>query len=182
MGEDLPVAEKTVEAAVDDYVKRHRRRAKRELEEFTALRTDQEAVSRAALAELPNGKRHPHQRRIPRVALEASERRLLVNLPQLRRARTFDELFDLVEALIAPIPNIGELTVYDTALRIGARLGLEPDKVYVHAGTRDGARALGLDVEGRAIEMSELPKSMQRLSAREAEDFLCGFKIKPAAK
>ena len=173
---------KTIEAAVDDYVKRHRRRVKRELEEFKALRTDQEAVRRAALGELLDGKRHPHQRRIPRVALEASERRLLVNLPQLRRARTFDELFALVEALIGPIPNIGDLTVYDTALRIGARLGLEPEAVYVHAGTREGARALGLDVEGRTIETSELPKPLQRLSAREAEDFLCGFKVEPAAK
>ena len=40
---------------------------------------------------------------------------------------------------------MGELVVYDTALRIGARFGLEPEKVYVHRGTREGVRKLGLD-------------------------------------
>lgn len=78
--------------------------------------------------------------------------------------------------LIRPIPKIGELTVYDTALRVGARFGLEPSRVYVHAGTRDGARALGFDGHRQYIEMDELPASSRRLRAREAEDMLCIYK------
>jgi hypothetical protein len=62
------------------------------------------------------------------------------------------------------------------ALRIGARFGLEPKRVYVHAGTRDGARALGLDADRRTIEMAELPAPIRRLTAREAEDLLCIYK------
>jgi hypothetical protein len=100
----------------------------------------------------------------------------LANLPALRAASSFDELFDLVNALISPIPKIGELAVYDTALRIAARFGLEPEKVYVHAGTRDGARALGFDRRRSVIEMDELPKPMRRLSGRETEDLLCRYK------
>ena len=168
-----------VEIAVDDYIEHHRPRAARELEYFSrVLRSDEEAVSRAALAQLPNGNRHPHQRRIPRAALEESRDRLLENLPQLRASANFDDLFELINALIRPIPKVGELTVYDTALRIGARLGLEPEKVYVHAGTRDGAHALGFAGDRHAIELDELPAPIRRLTAREAEDLLCIYKSK----
>lgn len=40
------------------------------------------------------------------------------------------------------IKNIGELTEYDIAFRIGKSLGKCPDKVYLHAGTREGAEKL----------------------------------------
>jgi hypothetical protein len=166
-----------LDRAVNDYIEHHRPRAARELEYFRRLlRSDEDAVSRAALAQLPSGNRHPHQRRIPRASLDESRRRLLENLPILRQAASFDELLDLINALIRPIPMVGELVVYDTALRIGARFGLEPRKVYVHAGTRDGAKALGFDGRRHAIEMHELPASIPQLSAREAEDLLCIYK------
>jgi hypothetical protein len=164
------------DALIDDYIERHREQGARELRYFQVLRTDEEALSCAALAELPSGKRHPHQRRIPRAALEESRRRLLENLSLLRRAATFDELFDLIDALIRPIPKIGELAVYDMALRLGARFRLEPEKVYIHAGTRGGAQVIGFDARRDAIEMEELPASIRRLTAREAEDFLCIYK------
>ena len=98
------------------------------------------------------------------------------HLPQLRRATSFDDLFDLVDKHILPIQGIGPLTVYDTALRIGARLGLSPTRVYLHAGTRAGARELGLDAQRGTIEMDELPEPLRQLSPREAEDLLCIYK------
>jgi hypothetical protein len=167
-----------VERAVDDYIERHRVSAARELRYFRVLRSAEKAISQAALACLPSGKRHPHQRRIPQLALEESRDRLLENVDLVRSAKSFDELFDLVNALIRPISNIGELTVYDTAVRIGARFGLEPDRVYIHAGTRAGASALGFDRRRHTIEMSELPATIQRLSAQETEDLLCLYKSK----
>ncbi len=72
--------------------------------------------------------------------------------------------------------------VYDTAIRIGARFDLEPVKVYVHAGTRDGVRALGLDGGQSVIEMHELPEPIRRLSGREAEDLLCRYKSSLGSK
>ncbi|MGH7966903.1 MAG: hypothetical protein ACRERD_34620, partial [Candidatus Binatia bacterium] len=93
----------SVEAAVSQYIKNYRRRAARELEYFRLLRSDEEAVSRAALAQLPSGKRHPHQRRIPRDSLEQSRGQLLNNLSSLRNATSFDELFEQVEMLTRPI-------------------------------------------------------------------------------
>ncbi len=163
-------------AIVSDYVSRFRRPADRELAYFRACRTDVDAVSDAALARLPSGKRHPHQRRIPRAVLEESRARLLENLPLLERRTTFDELHELVERLIGSIAGIGELAVYDTTLRIGARFGLAPAKVYLHAGTRIGARALGLDSTKGKLEMADLPPELRTLPAREVEDVLCIYK------
>lgn len=166
-----------VEAKVSGYIEHHQARATRELEYYSrVLRSDEEAVNRAALALLPSGKRHPHQYRIPRAALEESKRRLLENLHMLRRATSFDELFNVVEDLTAPIPGIGELTVYDTALRIGVHFGCEPTRVYLHAGTRTGAQALGFNPRRQSIEMDELPEPMRGLSAQDAEDMLCIYK------
>jgi hypothetical protein len=166
-----------LEGAVNDYLAYHRPLAAEELAYFSdVLTSDEEAVSKAALAEMHNRKRHPHQRRIPGSALKVSEEVLLANFTTLRRAKSFDDLIDHVDNLIRPIPDIGELTVYDTALRIGARFNLKPTRVYLHAGARDGARALGFDGRRATIEMDELPEPLRMLSAREVEDLLCIYK------
>ena len=141
-----------------------------------------EAISKAALAQLPTGKRHPHQHRIPPAALKESERRLLGNLPGLRQAESFDHLFELIASIIQPIRGIGELAVYDTALRIGARFGLEPSKVYLHAGTRLGTKALGLAWRNATLELTELPVELRTLTARELEDLLCIYKDEFSAR
>jgi hypothetical protein len=163
-------------AIVDDYIREWRPRAARELDVFRRL-PDEAAITTAALAKLPSGKRHPHEYRIPRAVLEESRRRLIDNIELLKRASNFDELIELVEQLSGSIRGIGRLTVYDTALRIGARFGLEPTRVYLHAGTRDGAKALlACDGKGETLDVSELPTTLRELSAREVEDVLCLYK------
>jgi len=67
----------------------------------------------------------------------------------------------------------GELTVYDTALRIGAYLRIEPEKVFLHRGTRDGAKALGFKGGKRSIRLDELPKAFHGLKPYQIEDCLC---------
>jgi hypothetical protein len=170
------LASSPLQAIADHYIEHYRRPAERELDYFRLLPREEDAVSKAALAQRPNGRRHPHQYRVASAALQESRRRLLDNLPALRKASSFGELFELVKAMIGPIPGIGELAVYDMALRIGARLGLEPVKIYLHAGTRAGAKALGLAYQGDAIELAELPAELQILAAREIEDVLCIYK------
>ena len=170
------MASSLLRAIAAHYTEHHRRPAKRELDYFRILPTDEDAVSKAALAQLPSGKRHSHQYRVPTAALQESRRRLLDNLPALRKASSFEELFELVEAMVRPIHWIGELAVYDTALRVGARFGLEPAKVYLHRGTRDGAKALGLAHRAKAIELAELPAELRTLTAGEIEDVLCIYK------
>jgi hypothetical protein len=93
----------------------------------------------------------------------------------IQKAHDFDDLFHLIDTALEPIPGLGELYVYDTTLRIGAKLNLFPDKVYLHAGTRLGARALGLRTAA-TLKMSELPKEFRALKPHEIEDVLCIFK------
>ena len=121
------------------------------------------------LSQTEKGKRHPHQFRIPGVAL----RRALEKLHSLRldRAKNFDDLLQLIDGAIRDIPRIGELVVYDVAHRLGAARNIEPDRVYLHAGTREGARALGL--RGYVVRVDDLPQAFRRLTPAECEDCLC---------
>ena len=79
----------------------------------------------------------------------------------------------MVDTTIGTIPGVGSLMVYDTALRIGARLGALPKRVYLHRGTRVGARALHLDYRQPTLEVSELPMALRELPPHEIEDLLC---------
>jgi len=163
-------------AIVDEYIRDHQDGADREQRWFAIQRDLRSAVEVAALAQSPGGKRLSHQWRIPGRVLQESHRRLIQKLPELKKARSFDAIFDLVAATIDPIRGIGELAVYDTAVRIAAYLGLEPDKVYLHAGTRKGARRLGLSASVPYLEVSQLPTEFRRLKPREIEDVLCIYK------
>jgi hypothetical protein len=95
---------------------------------------------------------------------------------RLQHATSFDDLYRRVAVAIEPLDGIGELTVYDTALRIGAKLGHLPSKVYLHRGTRAGAKALGLNWKAKTLAVRELPAVLRVLPAHEIEDCLCIFK------
>jgi hypothetical protein len=123
---------------------------------------------------MPSGKRWAHQRRIPGAALEKATDRL--RRAGLEKARSFDDLIQRVNSAVRSIRGIGELYVYDTALRIGAHLRLLPREVYLHAGARMGARALHLDYRSASIPLDRLPVELRRLEPHEIEDVLCIYK------
>ena len=108
------------------------------------------AVRAAALAEDHRGKRLSHQRRIPGRVLRECASALDAALPRLRCAPTFEDLHGIVREEIGELRGVGELTVYDTALRIAAHRGLEPARVFLHASTRVGARRRAQMCEDRA--------------------------------
>lgn len=99
--------------------------------------------------------------------------RLLNELELLRSAETFADLYDRLQSL--RIKFVGPLTVYDTAFRIGAKLGLEPELVYLHRGTLAGAVLLGFSKRPH-LKMEELPSAFQGLRPYEVEDCLCIYK------
>ena len=154
----------SLEEIVARYDADHRARSRRELRFFEIQKSLEDAVRLAALAKMPSGKRFRHQYRIPRTSLEKAAAVLLSNLSLVKAATTFEELHRVIENLTGEIPKIGELMVYDTALRIGAYLGLHPSKVFVHAGTREGAQHLGFEGKRRTIEVAELPTAFSLLT------------------
>ncbi|HME68350.1 MAG TPA: hypothetical protein VKM54_00560 [Myxococcota bacterium] len=161
-------------AIVRAYQRHCRPRALEELNSFRCEPTLRAAVQRAALAQKPDGRRYDHQRRLSKGTLEEVCRRL--SGEDLRRCRDFDQLHATVKDLVGGVAGVGELTIYDTALRIGAKLELYPSSVYLHRGTRDGARALGLDWRADRIEVGERPRELRALEPYEIEDCLCIFK------
>ncbi len=137
---------RSLAAIVQDYIRHHRYKTIRELQYFRNLRSLEEAITEAGLARWRDGnryKRYSHQRRIPRAALEMATTRL--HRANLGSARSFADLITRVNTAVRSVHGIGELYVYDTAFRLGGHLRLLPREVYLHAGTRSGARALGFD-------------------------------------
>jgi len=165
-----------LKAIVRAYIKEIRPLAQDELDWFRSQLNLSEAVKYAGLAINRKGKRYHHQRRIPRGVLTQAEKILFANLEVIKQCSQFDELFDLIDVLLEPVDGIGELYVYDTVLRIGAKLNLSPVKIYLHGGTRQGARALGFDGKLKYIEPHDMPIEFQELEPREIEDVLCIFK------
>ena len=165
-----------LEAIVRTYIRMVRPQARAELDWCRQQPSFRTAIEKAALAVNSKGKRYSHQHRLQKASLERARRLLLANSRAVERARGFDDLHRLVDRNLRPIPGIGELYVYDTSLRIGARLNLLPTKVYLHAGTRVGARALGLDPRAATLEVLALPQEFRSLEPHEIEDLLCIFK------
>src|SRR5260370_18795005 len=130
----------TLDEIVSDYVHEYRDDARAEMRFFEIQRSPSAAIRRAALCELPSGKRHPHQRRIPKPLLEQVEARLQAIGRRLAKAAAFVALHGLVEGEIGSIKGIGALTVYDIPHRIGAPFGTTPRPVYLDPGTMPGPR------------------------------------------
>jgi hypothetical protein len=167
----------TLDEIVDDYIENCQPDARAALDEFQGLPSLKDAIRHASLCHrLPDLKRHPHQYRIPQSVLQAVERRLQKAFDQLACAADFEALHDNIYREIEAVPGIGALTIYDIAHRIGAFLGKAPKLVYLHRGTRVGARRLGF--AGKVLDPRSLPSAFLRLTPAEIEDCLCIYKTR----
>jgi hypothetical protein len=93
---------------------------------------------------------------------------------KLAKAQDFGALHRMIDEEIGGMRGIGALTVYDIAHRIGAHFGKMPELVYLHAGTRVGARVF--NINGDSFDPKVLPKPFARLAPYEIEDCLCIYK------
>jgi len=159
---------------VRNYKRVHRPRISEELRFYKMQKSLAKAIEKAALAKLPSGKRHPHQRRILGEVLQLAKNNLL--RADLEDSKTFLQFHTRVKETIGHIKGIGELTIYDMALRIGTYLSLEPEHIYLHAGVRAGAKALGLNYRLYTLEKGRLPRGFHALKSYEIEDCLCIYK------
>jgi len=165
----------TLEAMVREFINVYRRGELDELAFFKDLSLEQ-ALEFAALAKDSRGKRFSHQRRLTRQSLQLGKQAIMSKSGDFQKATSFDEVLKVVQEVTSKVHGLGELYAYDTALRISAKTGHEPTHVYLHAGTRVGAKRLGISTNCEYVLMSELPEALMLLKAHEVESFLCIYK------
>lgn len=159
------------------YIANYRPLKQAELDWFRRQLSLEAAINMAAKAENERGLRYSHQYRITQKAMQEANRLLLENHDELKRCKSFHDLWSLIKSILGAVSGLGELYIYDTSLRLGAYLGLLPDRVYLHAGTRAGAKAFGISSRHNEwIEVDELPSPLRELPCYEVEDILCIYK------
>ena len=170
-----------LESIVGHYGATHRSLKQAERTWFRRQPSLEAAIKMAARAENEQGKRYSHQYRITRRAMQEAERILLENYDALQKCKSFHELWQHISKILSAVTGLGELYIYDTALRIGAYLNLLPERVYLHAGTRTGAKAFGIvSRHTEWVDVDELPSPLKELPPHEVEDILCLYKGKAA--
>jgi len=133
---------------------------------------------------------YPHQRRLGADILKRASDELLANLEEIKQCRGFDELLQRIESATRPLDGFGQVALYDTALRIGAKLDRWPKVVYLHAGTMEGYKNLCAICSSHAylrktrvgqkwvkwVRQEDLCEEVRVLKPHHAENFLCIFK------
>jgi hypothetical protein len=150
------------------------------------------AVRRAVEARDENGKHHNHQSKVDITARRKLGSKIIKRKDKILRMKHFDRLHDLIDE-IKPY-GIGPVTVYDTAVRVGAYLRLEPESVYMHAGVRQGFKALQQAMDGMPtddgvhgwtdpsvarsarVHLRSFPSPLRSLPADDVEDILCTYR------
>lgn len=136
-----------------------------------------DAINVAARAIDDQNKIHSHQRRPGKIKLNIFAEQLKLKENEISKTKSFDELLSTIEKV--KCFGIAKLAKYDTATRIGAYLNIFPDKIYLHTGTKVGAKnLLGNIDEKKYLLLKDLPKEFLKhdLTASEFEDILCIFK------
>lgn len=137
------------------------------------------AISVAVFSNNAKGIRNPHQRRLKLADLELFNENLAGRIKDISTTSSFSCLILIIEN--CKVKGIGDLACYDIANRIGSYLGLNPELVYLHAGTRKGLKnLLKSKVKDNFIKKEDLPEPFKSsdLTCHEIEDILCIYKDK----
>lgn len=165
-----------LERYLKSYIKNNKKSLNNYLAKYSKLKDMNDVITCAVMAKFPNGNKHPHQRRVKLQVMEQVRDKLLEEENKIKECKSFDELIEIIES--CKVKGFGELAIYDTALRIGSKINIYPEKIYLHAGTKIGAKELGLKIDNKVIEVSKLPEELKKLKPYEIEDFLCIYKDK----
>ncbi|MDO9099689.1 MAG: hypothetical protein Q7V53_02945 [Caldisericota bacterium] len=170
---------------VSDYIKRCRPTQLKEFAWFAQKQTYKKSLQLIASAQLSDDgflftSKADHQRRLKDEVLKKAESSLLAFEMEIRKASTFEELHQVVKDALFFVKGAGDLYAYDTALRIAARRGsdLLPDKVYLIAGAKEGAKHIFAQGAGRAtvMESAAFPREFQKLMPYEIHNLLCSYR------
>lgn len=135
-----------------------------------------DVIREAAMCRNHLDKRHIHQRRLKKINLEAFTQSIMDRREEIETVNNFESLISVIRQ--QRVHGIGDLTIYDVAVRIGAYKNIWPEVIYLHAGAKIGAVALINDINGETVNRDELPEEFRNspLSCFELEDILCIYK------
>lgn len=117
---------------------------------------------------------HNHQYKVGLKKLEKFfvDKMSKIDCSLFEEANSFDEILNIVER--NRIIGIGELTCYDIAFRIAYCLNIYPDKVYLHRGSKDGAKKLlNKKIRRRFLKKEDLPLDFENMECYKIVIFLC---------
>lgn len=143
------------------------------LEYIKKQKSLKKVIQIACLSTEENGKRHRHQNRISKTNLFEFHDNVRKQISKIRNVNDFDELIMIIRD--QRIVGIGELAIYDVAHRIGLFLNILPGKVYLHCGTRKGAKLILGKISTKTVFKSDLPEPLKSsdLECWELEDLFC---------
>lgn len=167
----------TLSLIINDYKEKRIQYPDTWIAHCASLEVIDDVIFNAALSLDHLGRKNGHQRRLRRIDLEKFAINIIDKKEELYTLKKFSDLLVYIEG--CKVKGIGELACYDTAYRIGAKLKIHPDKIYLHAGTRIGAeRLLNKKIREKSISRDLLPFPFQdeNLTNAEIEDILCIYK------
>lgn len=113
----------------------------------------------------------------PEILKEVRDK-LLMNIDAIKAVKDFAALIDVVNE--NRIRFFGETAIYDTSLRIGSFLNIEPEHVYLHTGAKKGAEELERkgylpagSSDRKSIPMEIMPVELQPFKPAYLEHFFC---------
>ena len=161
---------------VKHYVLFRRPILHKELEWFSQKESFSLALKEAVCAKDQWGKRLSHQRRLLQHVIPDSLELLQSEAKGLKNSKTFDELFGKIETALNTVFSAGDLYKYDTALRLGAFLGIYPTRVFLQTGALSGAKKLSRSLNQRSMPLTFFPEPFHSIAPFEMENLLCCYK------
>ncbi|MDM1323470.1 hypothetical protein HXZ90_04115 [Acinetobacter pseudolwoffii] len=173
-----PKTSGSLASLVQGYKNEYRKDKNNELSYFRNMDFDQ-ALKKAAYAENKNGRKFSHQYRLPKQASEQAFKKFTEIKTEIKATQNFEQLYELLDSNLRSIQDIGDLFIFDTALRIGAKLNYLPKELIVQSGSKEGAKKLGLTVKNKRVSLEQLPSLIrENLEPYEIENFLCLYRDK----
>lgn len=164
----------TVEQIIRDYLTYYNGQNDTWLRDCRNAKDFTSAVEMAGMSRDLDNDKHPHQFRVPNDVLRKFTDRLLRQSEAMLLCKSFEQLQKIVVS--CRVKGIGTLTIYDTAQRIGANIGIEPRRVYLHQGTKVGAeRYFQRTLSADSVDKSEF-KEFSKMSCAAIEDIMCIYK------
>ncbi|AEV31533.1 hypothetical protein [Owenweeksia hongkongensis] len=170
---------------VDEYLKSNHISWRFKVIEFYKGLPTEEILKKACLAKTHIGKMDSHQRRVGKEKCKEGLRIMMTKESEVWKAKTFEGLKQVTDSIASVTHGLGPLWSYDTALRIGFKMNVFPDRVYVQSGVSDGIKnLLGKDFyknlprnRGHKYCLREnLPKELHGMEPALIENFLCIYK------